>query len=257
VSVGDSAKFRVEPRPRSALPEPARRMNTKSKRSYTVYFGGELFSLKHLIGNAWLAEAIYEKSHGKYRCLLPQDFTPAGRTSRSVRDQDIRALIASDLALFNYDGPDLDSGTVVEFMLAKFADIPAVLLRSDIRNAGDFRREPWNLMTNYFPRTANVIVPSLFDYRAAMKRRHRQPDDITRLAGQQSSADAQVVCEQVAAQCVRGLDRVLALEPAMPKHLREEAYHWLALLPGLRGKEKDLRKEFEEHLERKVEKDLL
>ena len=90
-----------------------------------------------------------------------------------------------------------------------------------------------------------------------MKRRHRQPDDITRLAGQQSSADAQVVCEQVAAQCVRGLDRVLALEPAMPKHLREEAYHWLALLPGLRGKEKDLRKEFEEHLERKVEKDLL
>jgi hypothetical protein len=46
----------------------------KKKRSYTVYLGGELFSLKHLIGNAWLAEAIYEKSHGRFRCLLPQDF---------------------------------------------------------------------------------------------------------------------------------------------------------------------------------------
>src|SRR3954471_3430567 len=128
-------------------------MKEKSKRSYTVYFAGELFSLKHLIGNAWLAEAIYEKSHGKYRCLLPQDLIPPGRTGRSIRDQDLRALIACDLALFNYDGPDLDSGTVVEFMYAKFADIPSVLLRSDIRNAGDFRNEPWNLMSSYYPRT--------------------------------------------------------------------------------------------------------
>jgi hypothetical protein len=43
----------------------------------------------------------------------------------------------------------------------------------------------------------------------------------------------------------------------MPKHLREEAYQWLALAPALRGKQKDLRKEFERHLERKVERELL
>jgi len=43
----------------------------------------------------------------------------------------------------------------------------------------------------------------------------------------------------------------------MPKHLREEVYNWLALMPGLRGKAKDLRKEFERFLERKVERDLL
>lgn len=232
-------------------------MKKKSKRTYTVYFGGELFSLKHLIGNAWLAEAIYEKSHGKYRCLLPQDLVPTGRTGRSIRDQDIRALIACDLALFNYDGSDLDSGTVVEFMLAKFADIPAVLLRSDIRKAGDFSSEPWNLMSSYFPRTANVIVPSLFSYRGAMKRRRRPTDDVSRLAGLHDSAHAQLVCEQVAAQCVRALDRLLKVEPAMPKHLREEVYHWLARMPGLRGKEKALRKEFEDRLEQKVEKDLL
>ncbi len=232
-------------------------MKKKSPRTYSVYLGGELFSLKHLIGNGWLAEAIYEKSHGKYRCLLPQDLIPTGRTARSIRDQDIRALVGCDLALFNYDGPDLDSGTVVEFMFAKFADIPSVLLRSDIRNAGDFRNEPWNLMSSYFPRTATVLIPSLFDYRTALTRRRRAPDDATRLAGQQSSAAAQVVCEQIAAQCVRAFDRLLATEPAMPKHLREEAYHWLALLPGLRGKEKALRKEFEHYLEQKVEKDLL
>src|ERR1041385_1656911 len=100
----------------------------KAKRPFTVFLGGELFSLKHLIGNAWLAEAIYEKSHGKYRCLLPQDIVPRRRGgSRAIREQELRALVAADLGLFNYDGPDLDSGTVVEFMFAKFADIPSVL----------------------------------------------------------------------------------------------------------------------------------
>src|ERR1019366_3478995 len=133
-----------------------RRAMKKKKRSYTVYFAGGLFSLKHLIGNAWLAEAIYEKSHGKYRCLLPQDFVWRGRGARAIRDGNIRALVACDLALFNYDGADLDAGTVVEFMFAKFADIPAVLLRTDLRNAGDWRSEPWNLMTSGFPRPAQI-----------------------------------------------------------------------------------------------------
>jgi len=33
----------------------------KKLRSLNVFFAGELFNLKHLIGNAYLAEAIYEK----------------------------------------------------------------------------------------------------------------------------------------------------------------------------------------------------
>lgn len=230
----------------------------KKKRSYSIYLGGELFSLKHLIGNAWLAEAIYEKSHGRFRCVLPQDFAELrGRSARAIRDHNLRALADCDLALFNFDGSDLDSGTVVEFMFAKSADIPSVLVRSDIRNAGDHRAGPWNLMANYFPRTATVIMPSLFGYRGALQRRRRSIDHAAHLAGQHSTATAQIVCEEMAAQCVRAFERVLAMEPVLPKHLREEAYQWLALMSGLRGKEKDLRKEFEERLERKVERDLL
>lgn len=230
----------------------------KTKRSFTVYLAGELFSLKHLVGNAAIAEAIYERSHGKYRCMLPQDFTELrGRSARAIRDANLRALLGCDLALFHFDGPDLDSGTVVEFMYAKFADIPALLLRTDIRNAGDYRSEPWNLMASGFPRTVSVIVPSLFDYRDTLSRRHRRLDDAMRLAGQHSSAAAQVVSERVAAQCVRALDRLVVVEPRMPKHLREEVYQWLALAPGLHGQQKALRKEFERALERKVERDLL
>lgn len=231
----------------------------KEHRSYTVYLGGELFSLKHLDGNASLAEAIYERSHGRFRCVLPQDFSELrGRSARAIRDFNLRALIACDLALFSFDGPDLDSGTVVEFMYAKFGDIPSVLLRTDIRNPGDHRAEPWNLMAGYFPRTASVIVPSLSTYRGTLRRRRtRRLDHALHLAGQHSSAAAQVVWEHVAAQCVRAFDRVMAEEPVMPRHLREEAYQWLAVAPHLRGKEKELRKEFERHLERKVERDLL
>jgi nucleoside 2-deoxyribosyltransferase len=227
----------------------------KKSRNYRVYFGGELFSLKHLIGNAWLAEAIYEKSHGRFRCVLPQDFVPPGRSARTVRDQSLRALVSCDLALFNFDGPDLDSGTVVEFMVAKFADLPTVLVRSDVRHGGDSRSAPWNLMATGFPRTATVLAPSLPQYRSRAQR--RRLDDALRLAGQHGSAAAQLVCEQTASHCVRALERVLATEPTMPKYLREEAYHWLAQLPALRGKQKALRREFERYLEEKVEKDLL
>jgi nucleoside 2-deoxyribosyltransferase len=243
---------------RCALARAARRMK-KKQRTFSVYVGGELFSLKHLIGNAWLAEAIYEKSHGRFRCVLPQDFFQLrGRSGRSIRDYNLRALIACDLALFNFDGSDLDSGTLVEFMFAKFGDIPSVLLRTDIRNAGDYRREPWNLMAGYFPRTATVIVPSLSRYRGALlRRKSRRLDHALHLAGQHSSAAAQIVWEDVAAQCVRAFDRVFATEPVMPRHLREEAYQWLSLMPALRGKQKELRKEFEHHLQRKVERELL
>jgi hypothetical protein len=56
---------------------------------------------------------------------------------------------------------------------------------------------------------------------------------------------------------VRALEKVAAMEPVLPRHLQEEVYHWLARMPGLRGKEKALRKELEQLLERKVERGLL
>jgi nucleoside 2-deoxyribosyltransferase len=229
----------------------------KKRKSSTVYFGSELFSLKHLIGNAYLAEAIFEKSHGRYLCVLPQNLEQRGNTAISIRDQDIRTLLQCDFGLFNYDGTELDSGTVVEFMFAKFADIPSVILRSDFRLGGDQRGDPWNLMTSFYPRTTNVIVDSLGHYKATMKRRGRLADEVVRLAGQHSSVHAQAMCERIAESCVRALDRVADVDPVMPKHVREEVYTWLSLMPGFRGKEKALRKELEQILKRKVERDLL
>jgi len=229
---------------------------TKKAGSLTVYYSSELYTLKQLLGNAYLAEAIYERSHGRYLCELPQDLEPRSKSPRAIRDHDIRALISCDLALFVFDGADIDSSTAIEFMLAKFADIPAVILRSDLRQAGD-GANPWSLMASHYPRTVNIVLDSLIAYRTIMKRRHRKLDEVLRLAGQHSSADAQRMCDEVAAACVRAFDRVRETEPVMPKHLREEVYNWLSVMPGLRGAQKPLRKEFERYLERKVERGLL
>ena len=231
---------------------PGRKSPPKSR---TVYFAGELFSAKHLVGNAYLAEAVHEKSHGKYLCRLPQDFELRSHHPQLIRDKDIRSLLECDLAVFNFDGPELDSGTVVEFMFAKFADIPCVILRSDFRAAGDQGGgfDPWNLMASFYPRSVSVPVNAMALYKKAWAAARRSAhDDVTRLAGPHSTATAQTMCDQIA-----GLDRAAKLEPAMPKHLREEVYQWLALMPGFRSDQKKLRKEMEKLLEQKVRRDLL
>ncbi len=229
---------------------------TKKPKSLTVYFSSELYSLKHLLGNAYLAEAIYERSHGRYLCQLPQDRGPNAQRPRAIRDHDLNMLAGSDLALFMFDGSEIDAGTIVEFMYAKFADIPAVIVRTDQRKSGD-GVHPWSLMADYYPRTVQVVFDGLAAYQAEIRRRHRRLDEVIRLAGQHSSADAQKMCDHLAAACVRAFDRVQAIEPVMPKYLREQVYNWLPLMPGLAGKKKDLRKEFEKHLERKVDQGLI
>ena len=225
-------------------------------KSYSVYFGGELFDIKHLVGNAYMAEAIYEKSHGKFLCHLPQDFELRGLNPHVIRDQDIIALFEADLAIFNFDGTELDSGTVVEFMLAKFADIPTVILRTDLRAAGDqgsARHDPWNLMASFYPRTEVVRAASLIDYRVLQKSRLRQaPDDITRLAGQHASATGSMICDRLAAKVVTALNKVLRLPPAMPPEVRNDVYTWLSAMPGLKGKKKELRAHLAKILERKI-----
>ena len=129
-----------------------------SKKSLKIYFAGDLFDHKDLAGNLLLAAAIEKYSDGKYLVLLPQDgeCEVVNRTSQSIRDADFKLLFNSDLIVANFDGTDLDSGTVVEFCFAKMMDMPALLLRSDFRDSGDHTLpdgEPWNLMCSHYPRT--------------------------------------------------------------------------------------------------------
>ena len=144
--------------------------------TYTVYFAGDLFDHKHLAGNELLAGAVDRRSGGRYACVLPQDLEQSTERMVDIRNQDLMQVMACDLGLFNFDGADLDSGTVVEFMMAKMLDIPSVLLRSDFRASGDQEREgdDWNLMCSFYPRSRKVQFNAMAWYQEA--RRNLGPD---------------------------------------------------------------------------------
>src|SRR5260370_23702836 len=109
---------------------------------FSIYFAGELFNAKHLIGNSALAAAIERQSKGEFICRLPQALEQRSNSARQIRDQDLETLIDCDIAIFNFDGTEVDSGTVVEFMISKVAYIPALSLRTDFRKGGDQANMP-------------------------------------------------------------------------------------------------------------------
>ena len=202
-----------------------------AKKRCKFYFGGELFSAKHLLGNAALAAAIRRRSKGRFLPLLPQDLEQRALSAHAVRDQDIRGLLGCDLGLFHYDGPELDSGTVVEFMFAKFADIPAVLLRTDFRGAGDQQTsgDPWNLMSSFYPRTKVLVLNAMEIYQKGLA---KSP---TRAGA--SEAAASYLIEAIAIAVVAAFEDLLKLPPHLPKNLCAPVTEWLKLMPGFESPE--------------------
>ncbi len=136
-------------------------------RKFIVFFAGELFDHKHLTGNQMLASQIGKVSDGRFECFLPQDMDTAGLSFDEIRRKDLNALFDADLAVFNFDGGDADSGTVAEFIAAKAINKPAVLFRSDFRNAGDQAHlTPWNLMCSGYPNTETLVVNAMQLYKS-------------------------------------------------------------------------------------------
>jgi len=188
---------------------------------YTVYFAGELFDHKHLTGNALLAMSIEEESEGRFRVLLPQNSDSAGQQAEEIRDQNLKWLLQCDLALFNFDGPDLDSGTVVEFVFAKFLDIPSVIVRSDLRTAGDQDRSEsdWNLMCSFFPRTEIVRFNAMALYQESRAGSGSLGDTMDRFYS------------EAASRLIDALDSVLGTAP-LAKSDPDVLYHWALRFPG-------------------------
>ncbi len=127
-----------------------------------IYFAGGLFDHKELIGNQLLANAVMKAAAGRYNILLPQDHETPDGDAIAIRDMNYRNLFACDIFLGNFDGLELDSGTVAEFCIAKMLDMPALLLRTDFRNGGERTTSPdaWNLMCSGYPRTLTYHLNS-------------------------------------------------------------------------------------------------
>lgn len=186
---------------------------------YTIYFAGDLFDHKHLIGNAVLADFIERLSNGRYACRVPQTFEFVDNRGVEIRNTDLMEVMACDMGLFNFDGPDIDSGTVVEFMFAKMLDIPSVILRTDLRSSGDGEREDWNLMATHYPRTNNVKIRALAWYREAQN----QTDSLAGLTD--------LFYTRIANEIIAALDDVRQ-QPPLPKPDPATLYQWAVQFPA-------------------------
>ena len=189
--------------------------------TYRIYFAGDLFNHKDLIGNLLLAEAI-EECHKDFICDLPQNSETPDQRARDIRNADLAAVMRADMAIFNFDGTDLDSGTVVEFMMAKFLDIPAVLLRTDFREAGDQGGEgdPWNLMCSFYPRTRVIQKNAMADYQKARSK----SDTTTKLVKSFYKNMANDIC------CA--FQELLQEAAISADHDIEQLYAWARSFPG-------------------------
>ena len=187
---------------------------------FSVFFAGELFSSKHLVGNAALADAIAKASNLNFICVLPQALEERNLSAHDIRDQDFVTLIGCDLAIFNFDGPELDSGTVAEFLFAKFADIPSLLLRTDFRRGGDQGDDPWNLMISFYPRTQTLCLNSIELYKKSLS------------LGMSPVQAGQNLVEQVALEAIKGLELLSQSAPTISNELTEPVFRWISKMPG-------------------------
>jgi nucleoside 2-deoxyribosyltransferase len=192
-----------------------------------IYFAGELFDHKHLSGNMLLAEYIEHAGTGRYKVILPQTVEHAENRFVDIRNKDLELLFSCDVALFNFDGCDLDSGTVAEFIYAKMLDIPSVLIRTDVRIAGDQGEhgDPWNLMCSGYPRTERLHFNAMAEFH---KNRRSKTSDCTArsiIAG---------VYSFFAEEIIASLDRVVAMPGQFNGDLSMAAqiYNWTAKCSG-------------------------
>jgi len=201
--------------------------------SLNIYFAGELFTHKDLAGNALLAEAISDLSEQRYCCVLPQNLSRPDSQPHQLRDQNILNLLESDLALFCFDGTELESGLVAEYLIAKFADIPSVIVRTDFRFGAAHREDdfPWNPMVCFYPRTEVEIIDAMSVYQNIFQE-FPWTDAADMLIEKRCSDVAKTMVRVVSQAVVDAFDRVLESSPRMEAAQAEAVYSWLALMPG-------------------------
>jgi len=187
----------------------------------TIYFAGDLFNHKDLIGNAILARYIDKCSKGRYRCVLPQNLEQPSNRATMIRNQDLKQVLTCDMCLFNFDGVELDSGTVVEFMYAKQLDIPSVVLRTDFRSISDSAgKDPWNLMVTAWPRATVLKLHGMMEYQQA-----------ARSSGSLAQATRKLYTKTAKA-VIECLDAVRCERPLIAPNLLEPVYKWALACPG-------------------------
>ena len=205
---------------------------TNAAGPFTIYTAGGLFTPDELATNTFLKEAIWRLSNGKFQLFLPQSREIQELDNPNIeayiRNTDLLEVVKADIILARFDGLELESGTVVEFMTAKFLGKPTVLLRSDFRrvNFGNFC-EPYNLMVKNWPRTVEVQINSFVLWAEVFdKVRNKLSDSDTIQGWLNAELDtAQKSIDEIAKLVIDGLEAVLKLKSPYPTEYQELVYH--------------------------------
>jgi nucleoside 2-deoxyribosyltransferase len=216
-------------------------------KSFSVYLAGDLWTHKDLIGNALLAEYIDRVSSGRYQCVLPQDLESPVNRSVDIRNLDLKHVMMSDMAIFNFDGANLDAGTVVEFIYAKMLDVPCVILRTDFRSAGEGNQDqdPWNLMATHWPRTKVLKLNGMSEYQGC-----KVPGTLARTI--------EKMYRKMSAQIIESLDEVRKDKPLVSNAAQlATLFDWAIECPGAGYSELFSKAEVQQLLAVKMAKGLL
>ncbi|GHC12276.1 hypothetical protein GCM10007047_32040 [Cerasicoccus arenae] len=183
------------------------------------------------MGNALLAEAISDISDHRFCSVLPQNFPEGKKSLHRVRDDKLLTLLECDLALFNFDGAEIEAGAVVEFMTAKFADIPTVILRTDSRGQDEGEQHPWSLMMHFFPRTEVEVLNASAIYQNVFEEFPMSAaEDV--LIEERSSEVAHTMVRVIAQAVIDAFDRVLETPSRIEPQEAPHVYSWLARFFG-------------------------
>jgi nucleoside 2-deoxyribosyltransferase len=206
---------------------------------YRVYSAGGLFTQHELATNVMIKEAVWRLSGGKYELLLPQsrelELLDRPDVDAYIRNEDLRWVVGADIILARFDGVELDSGTVIEFAVAKSLGKPAVILRCDFRGLnGTGRTDPYNPLVKNWPRTVEVHLDSfvLWAELLAEDRQTAGGGDTFEGALEAELGVLDRSADEVARRVIGGLEAVLAMESPYPPEYQEKVYEAFRFCPG-------------------------
>jgi nucleoside 2-deoxyribosyltransferase len=130
-----------------------------------------MFTQHELATNVLIKEAVWRLSNGKFLLVLPQSVELKELDAVYVRNVTLLEVVKADIVMARFDGLELDSGTVLEFAMAKSLGKPSVIFRSDFHRSlegvelppGKGLDEPYNLMVKSWPRTVEVHIDSVLN----------------------------------------------------------------------------------------------
>ncbi|MGB2963955.1 MAG: nucleoside 2-deoxyribosyltransferase [Anaerolineales bacterium] len=220
-------------------------MNNKHARDeavenkYSVYAAGGIFTQHDLTTNVLIKDSVWKQSKGKFELVLPQskELRDIDRPDIAayIRNVDLVQVVKADLFIARFDGLELDAGTVIEFMLAKFLGKPTVIIRCDSRRlGGESLDEPYNLMVKNWPRTIEIHFDSLINFVGVFAEEWSMLGNSDTF---QTTIEAEYKTvmrgiDGIAQKLLEGLEIVLEMESPYPDEFQEFVYEAIRYSPG-------------------------